>query len=141
MPVWFMMKGSMDHDSRISIPIPPGELIDRITILLIKKARITDSAKLLHIQEYLSGLAQSLDSIPEEQHLQMAPLIGDLLTINACLWEVEESLRNLEKVRLFNTRFVLMARTVYLLNDARAIVKRAISLASGSSIIEEKSYM
>ncbi|MCT4364158.1 MAG: DUF6165 family protein [Synechococcaceae cyanobacterium MAG-AL1] len=131
----------MDHDSSITISVAPGELIDRLTILLIKEARITDSAKLLHIREDLAGLAASLAAIPEEQRQQIAPLLDDLLTINACLWEVEESLRACESAGVFDSRFVWMARCVYLLNDGRAGLKRAISLAAGSRILEEKSYV
>lgn len=130
----------MDHDSSIRISVPPGELIDRITILLIKQARISDSAKLLHIREDLAGLVSSLASIQAEPCQRIAPLIDDLLTINACLWEVEERVRNFETMGVFDSRFVLMARCVYLLNDARATLKRSISLAYGSRIIEAKSY-
>lgn len=131
----------MDHDSSIRISVSPGELIDRITILLIKETRITDPAKLLHIREELAGLVESLALIPEQTPQRIIPLFDDLLTINACLWEVEERLRDFESKDIFDNRFVLMARCVYLLNDARATTKRAISLAVGSRIIEEKSYV
>lgn len=135
----------MDHDPpSIMISVAMGEVIDRITILAIKEERITDSLKRPHILAEKDDLSATLDSaianLPEDVQRTIEALMIAILTVNASLWEVEESLRRSEQTRVFDARFVWMARCVYLLNDSRAALKRSISLAAGSLIVEEKSY-
>jgi len=135
----------MDHDSSsLRIPVAMGELIDRLTILAIKEDKITDPIKVNHILaekcDLTTTLNPALANLPVDIQRSIEPLMVALLTINASLWEVEESLRRSEHARVFDARFVWMARCVYLLNDSRAAMKRSISLAAGSQIFEEKSY-
>jgi hypothetical protein len=125
--------------SDILVPISPGELLDKITILRIKAARIVDAARLQHVRVKLellertwrdSGCAARLPR-NEEQALQ---------AVNEKLWEIEDRIREKEAAQSFDPDFVELARAVYHSNDERAAIKRRISMRLGSRIVEEKSY-
>ena len=121
------------------VEIAPGELIDKITILEIKKARITDAAKLHNIGVELAILTDARD-----RRIQGSPeldrLTAELKTINEALWQIEDDIRDCERHRDFGPRFIELARSVYRENDRRAAVKRQINELLGSKIVEEKSY-
>lgn len=121
----------------VSTPISVGELLDKITILEIKKERIHDQAKLLHINKELEAL---LD-IVEEQGLNKTPKLTQALKeVNEALWEIEDNIRLCEKAQDFSERFIELARSVYVTNDKRAEIKRKINDATGSDFFEVKSY-
>jgi len=123
----------------IPIAIGPGELIDKITILEIKSARITDPIKLENIRAELQALNSARDRfIPPSA--EIARLTGDLSQTNQVLWEVEDEIRQCESRGEFGPRFIELARSVYNMNDQRAALKKQINLALGSELIEEKSY-
>lgn len=123
----------------VSIPISPGELIDRITILEIKAERIADAAKLANIRAELFALEQARGrSIVADAALDADT--AELKGVNQRLWEVEDDLRRLEKKGDFGPTFVELARLVYKTNDRRALIKRAINERLGSEYREEKSY-
>jgi hypothetical protein len=123
----------------ILVPVSPGELLDKITILRIKSARIADADKLANVRRELALL---------EQHWRQAvpvpgPLAADeaaLEQVNTELWEIEDRIRELEGQRRFDAAFIELARAVYLRNDERAAIKQRINRALDSAIIEEKSY-
>ena len=122
----------------IMAPISVGELIDKITILTIKMARITDSAKLENISKELSQLKAICNDIkcPSEiciHHTQ-------LLKVNDELWDIEDKKRQHEREQRFDEQFIQLARQVYIKNDQRAVLKRKINELVGSDIVEEKSY-
>lgn len=123
----------------IAIEIAPGELIDKITILEIKAARIADPEKLANVRHELAVLAAARDAAiaPSDE---VARLTGALKEINAALWQIEDDIRDCEAAGDFGDRFIALARSVYQTNDRRAAVKREINLALGSALIEEKSY-
>jgi hypothetical protein len=125
--------------SDILIPVSPGELLDKITILRIKAARMSDPAKLANVRLELalleqtwrdSGCAARTPAL-EEQQLQ---------AVNERLWDIEDRIRDKEAARTFDAEFIELARAVYLENDARAALKKRINVHLGSRIIEEKSY-
>jgi len=123
----------------ISIPVGSGELIDKITILQIKAARIQRAEQLQNVRQEL----ELLIAIRDRELVEMDELQGlqkELLDINTRLWEVEDEIRILEKQGIFNDRFIQLARSVYQYNDRRAGIKKQINLLTGSGIIEEKSY-
>jgi hypothetical protein len=123
----------------ITAPIAVAELIDKISILEIKAERIADPAKLRNVRAEL----QSLNGIKSAAGLDTAEIevfSGELKSINAELWDIEDAIREHEARRDFGERFVALARSVYLTNDRRAGVKRRINLLFGSEIVEEKSY-
>lgn len=125
--------------SLIETPISVGELIDKITILEIKAAEIRDAGKLANVRTELDLLA----GVAERHGLgraDLAVLKADLAAINRKLWVIEDDIREHEARGDFGESFIALARAVYVTNDERARVKKAINLASGSALTEEKSY-
>lgn len=121
----------------MQIDVSTGEVIDKYTILKIKSERISDEDKLkniIHEKELLSK------TITSEGYKLSNDCIKHLYLINGLLWDVEDRLREKERIREFNDDFTLLARFVYVLNDRRAEIKREINLAANSKIVEEKSY-
>ncbi len=125
--------------SDILVPISPGELLDKITILRIKAARMTDGVQLRNVREELALLAATWRSCgcavrcppDDEQALQ---------AVNEKLWDIEDRIREKESARRFDSEFIELARAVYLSNDERAAIKKRINVRLGSRLIEEKSY-
>ncbi|MFO0998236.1 MAG: DUF6165 family protein [Alphaproteobacteria bacterium] len=125
--------------SAVTIPVSPGELIDKITILEIKAQRIQDPVKRDNVRRELSLLTETRDqTIPRSGALER--LTADLRVVNERLWDIEDSVRTCERARDFGLAFIELARSVYRLNDRRAIIKRAISESLGSRLVDEKSY-
>lgn len=121
------------------IAISPGELIDRITILDIKRSRIADATRRRELTESHDILLKTLSTcVPDSQ--QLATLTDQLKAVNGALWQAEEDLRNHEQQQLFDERFVATARSVYVNNDRRSELKRQINQLLGSPFIEEKIY-
>ncbi len=123
----------------ITIEISPGELIDKLTILEIKKANLTDPDKLrntIYEYELLSG--RLADAVTPGEALD--GLRAELKAINEALWRIEDDIRDCERDRDFGPRFIELARAVYHTNDRRAAVKRRINEILNSAIMEEKSY-
>ncbi|HYD70468.1 DUF6165 family protein [Azospirillum sp.] len=121
------------------VPVSWGELIDKITILEIKAERITDPAKLVNVRRELGALVAVRDAgggVPAG----LAPVVADLKAVNETLWEVEDDIRDCERNKDFGTRFVELARAVYVTNDRRAQLKRVLNDGLGSELVEEKSY-
>jgi hypothetical protein len=122
----------------IEIPVSVGELIDKITILLIKSEKIKDTSKLLNVKRELTELKTKLQSILITEQIQN--IQRDLLSVNQELWEVEDDLRLLEKQNNFGSEFIEKARSVYKLNDKRFSLKKQLNIITSSIIVEEKSY-
>ena len=122
----------------ITVEIAPGELIDKLTILRIKAARIADPAKVANVVIERDLLAAHWHSLPGTDALN--DLVEELTAINGALWQIEDDIRDCERTQDFGPKFIELARSVYKTNDRRAAVKRAINEALGSTIIEEKSY-
>ena len=126
----------MSADDDILVPISVGELIDKITILEIKSERIENARQLENIARELAALrAVRLDDIAE-----LARLAAELKRVNAELWEIEDAIRDCDARGDFGATFIELARAVYRLNDERSRIKKAINIASGSRLVEEKSY-
>ena len=123
----------------IMAPISAGELVDKITILRVKAERIGDPAKEANVRKELAMLeAIATQALPVSAEIER--LTGELAAVNAALWDIEDGKRDCERRGDFGERFVRLARSVYVENDRRAAIKRAINEASGSDIVEEKSY-
>ena len=119
--------------------ISAGELIDKITILEIKKIKISNKEKLNDIEKELSSLNGTMKkSIPDQNLIK--DLIIKLKEINLKLWDIEDGKRAAEKENSFGEKFVELARNVYKFNDERAKIKLAINNTLGSNIKEVKSY-
>lgn len=116
-----------------------GELVDKITILEIKSAKTADANKLKNINYELTVLTKTLiDQI--NNSMELDHLKAELLKVNQLLWDIEDKLREKERLHSFDEEFITLARSVYIINDRRAELKREINLIFGSQIIEEKIY-
>ena len=124
---------------KILAEISAGELIDKITILEIKKEKISNLEKLVEVNKELISLNETLKkSINDES--KILNFKNDLKNINLKLWDIEDGKRLAEKNSQFNEKFIELARNVYKFNDERAKIKLAINNALGSNIKEVKSY-
>ena len=119
--------------------ISAGELIDKITILEIKKAKISNKEKLIDIEKELSSLNETMKKyIPDENLIKK--YMSNLKEINLKLWDIEDEKRLAEKNNDFGKKFIELARNVYKFNDERAKIKLSINSTLGSNIKEVKSY-
>ena len=124
---------------KILAEISAGELIDKITILEIKKEKINNKEKLAEIDKELISLNETLKkSINNES--KISSFKNDLKNINLKLWDIEDGKRSAEKNNKFDEKFIELARSVYKFNDERAKIKLAINTTLGSNIKEVKSY-
>jgi hypothetical protein len=124
--------------TQVHIPVSVGELVDKVTILNIKRLLISDPEKLDNIQRELQALHAILSELPLSQ--QIRDLQCQLQLVNMELWLIEDYKRACERNQDFGDAFVNSARQVYLKNDVRASIKRQINHLTGSDIVEEKSY-
>jgi len=125
--------------AELLVPISPGELIDKITILEIKSARMTDTAKLHNVRTELALLNETWRASAFAAVDITAEWAG-LRDVNGALWDIEDRIRDKERANLFDAEFIELARAVYVTNDERAAIKRRINTKLGSSLVEEKSY-
>jgi hypothetical protein len=126
----------MTTSDDILVPISVGELMDKITILEIKSERIKNPSQLENIARELSALR----AVRIGEIARLDVLSAELKRVNARLWDVEDDIRDCDARGDFGDAFVELARAVYRLNDERARIKKAINVASGSRLQEEKSY-
>ena len=125
--------------NQILAEISAGELLDKITILEIKKEKINDSEKLKDINKELSSLVKtSNEKIPDKKSIE--DLVSNLKKINLKLWDIEENKRRAEKEKKFDETFIQLSRDVYKSNDERAKIKLKINEILGSNIKEVKSH-
>ncbi len=123
----------------IHVPVSPGEVLDKITILEIKSERMTDPAQLAHVRRELELLRATWESVVDADEA-VEKLHAELREVNEALWDIEDEIRDKEREKAFDERFVELARSVYITNDRRSRVKKALNLHLGSQIVEEKSY-
>ena len=124
---------------KILAEISAGELIDKITILEIKKVKIKNKDKLTEIEKELLSLNEAMKKfIPDNS--KISKFKDDLKNINLKLWDIEDGKRSAEKNNDFGEKFIELARNVYKFNDERAKIKLAINNALGSNVKEVKSY-
>ena len=124
---------------KIEIPVSLGELIDKLTILEIKKNKITDNEKLNNIQLEFELLNKKYQTIlKDDRELQV--FYDSLLKINNELWEIEDKIRIFENNKEFNKEFINLARSVYKSNDERFAIKNKINISFDSEIQEQKEY-
>jgi len=123
----------------ILVPISPGELLDKITILRIKAARISDATKVANVRHELALLEKTWKESGAAA-VNLGNEEADLTRVNEKLWVIEDEIRDEERARRFESKFIELARAVYVTNDERAQIKKRINTLSGSTIVEEKSY-
>lgn len=124
----------------ILVPVSPGELLDKITILRIKSQRMEDVAKLANVRLELDLLERKWQESVAEATAEISADERALQNVNERLWDIEDRIRDKEKVQTFDRDFIELARAVYIANDERAALKKRINQKLGSRIVEEKSY-
>ena len=124
---------------KILAEISAGELIDKITILEIKKVKISNKEKLADVEKELISLNETMKKFIHDDS-KILDYIEKLKSINLKLWDIEDGKRSAEKKNDFGAKFIDLARNVYKLNDERAKIKLDINNALGSNIKEVKSY-
>ena len=125
--------------SEIKVPISPGELLDKITILRIKSLRMSDPAKVSNVRMELRALEETW-SASAYAKADIDADVNALLRVNERLWVIEDDIRDKERAQAFDAEFIRLARAVYFENDERAAIKRRINTVLGSGLVEEKSY-
>jgi hypothetical protein len=124
----------------MKIEVSNGEILDKITILVIKSKMITDPIKLKNINTELEELKPFLDVFGYESNVTVNSLVKELEIINEKLWVIEDKLRDKERLNQFDEEFIQLARSVYFTNDERAKIKKNLNEVTNSKFVEEKSY-
>jgi hypothetical protein len=120
----------------MEIEVSIGEIVDKLSILRIKKNNITDENKLVNINKEYDHLYYK---VFQELKIETSDF-HDMIMVNEILWNVEDSIRKKEKNKEFDQDFIEMARSVYITNDRRSEIKKNINLKYNSTFVEEKSY-
>ena len=122
----------------INTPISLGELIDKISILVIKEKKIKEEKKNNLIREELTLLRKTLNEAANNNSIN--DYLNQLIDVNSALWKIEDEIRDCERNKKFDQKFIELARSVYITNDRRAKIKLEINNKFGSKIVELKSY-
>ena len=122
----------------IDTPISLGELVDKISILIIKQKNINDKLKISHVNKELDYLKITLEKNIKKEEIHN--YLDQLVNINSELWKIEDDIRECERKKIFDHTFIELARSVYFTNDKRANVKSEINIKFGSELVEVKSY-
>jgi hypothetical protein len=123
----------------ILVPVSPGEMLDKITILRIKAARMSDPVKVANVKHELALLEQTWKDCGAAA-VDIGNEEANLTRVNEKLWVIEDEIRDEERLKRFTEKFIELARAVYFTNDERAAIKKRINIMMGSTIVEEKSY-
>lgn len=127
----------------MKVEISNGELIDKFTIIEIKLMKINDKSKLENISKEYNILNKLIKPLFEQYcygTIDLDDLYLELTEVNQILWDIEDKIREHEKLQLYDKKFIELARLVYITNDKRSEIKKKINLMTNSIIIEEKSY-
>ena len=122
----------------INTPISLGELVDKISILIVKKKNIKNKDKLDQVNKELNYLQETLDNHVTKYEIDV--FLNTLIDINSKLWVIEDDIRDCERKKQFDQKFIDLARSVYFTNDKRAKIKLDINYKFGSELVEVKSY-
>mgnify|MGYP001425387920 CR=1 FL=1 len=122
----------------INVPISLGELVDKISILIVKQKNITDENKLNDVKKELKFLQDTL--VKYVTNDEISNYLSELIKINSKLWVIEDDIRDCERKKEFDEKFIKLARSVYITNDKRASIKLDINKKFGSELVEVKSY-
>ena len=122
----------------MKIEVSTGEILDKFSILVIKRSNINDDAKLDNVQKEMDELRPIFNELTRDK--KVFSKYVDLAEVNKRLWDIEDEIRECERYKDFGDRFIELARSVYITNDERAKIKKDINILTNSGIVEEKSY-
>lgn len=120
----------------MKIEVPNGDIVDKVSILLIKQGRLSDADKKHNVERELEIIMPCMTSFISVED----PMFQRLISINTKLWDIEDAIRDKERRKEFDEEFIQIARSVYIVNDERAITKKEINIQTNSPLLEEKSY-
>jgi len=123
------------------IEVSNGDIVDKFTIILIKLDKIKNEDKLVNIKIEYSVLLEAIQKIGINQNSKHFDLLQELKIVNQKLWEIEDEIRDKERLQEFDKNFINLARSIYYLNDERADIKRQVNLVTKSRFTEEKQYV
>ena len=121
----------------MKVEVSNGEIVDKLTILWIKEEKIADEEKLLNVRNEISELSSCLAKM---DLTETSDDVIRLHEVNLSLWDIEDRIREKENEKDFGEDFISLARSVYVINDSRAKIKKQINITTGSDLVEEKSY-
>ena len=124
----------------MKVEVSTGELVDKLSILEIKLLNIKDKEKIKNVYKELEALNPYFQDLLDVYGIEIKNLYTRISNINKTLWNIEDVIRDKEKAEEFDEEFVELARSVYIVNDQRAAVKKEINLLTKSKLVEEKSY-
>ena len=124
----------------MKVEVSNGELLDKLTILELKMSNISDDKKLINVKKEYNELSPLAKLLFEKFKDELLTKYKELALINSQLWKIEDDIRECEKNKNFDEKFIELARAVYFTNDKRSDVKKQINILTGSGFIEEKSY-
>jgi hypothetical protein len=124
----------------MEIKVSVGEVFDKLSILEIKKSKLTDPDKLQNVQKEYDYLNQILDTSRIADSAKFKYFYDQLIEVNSLLWDIEDGKRACERNQYFGETFIQLARQVYIKNDLRAAIKKEINIYFRSEFTEEKSY-
>ena len=122
----------------VNTPVSLGELVDKVSILIVKQKNIKDQNKLSEVKKELNFLQETL--IKHVKNSEIESYLNNLIQINSKLWMIEDDIRDCERKKQFDQKFIELARSVYFTNDKRANLKLDINRKFGSELVEVKSY-
>jgi len=123
----------------MKIEVSNGELLDKFSILKIKLEKIKDEFKLINIKNEIDTISKNCEEIIQSD-LRLSVIFNELISVNESLWDIEDKIRIKEKEKEFDSEFIELARSVYITNDTRFILKNKINIITLSKLVEEKSY-
>jgi hypothetical protein len=121
------------------VPVSPGEVLDKITILEIKSEQMQDPDKIANVRAELEQLNTFWAGAVSENET-IRSLRAQLKMVNQELWFIEDDIRDKERTKVFDEQFIELARSVYVTNDRRAQIKKELNVYLGAQLVEEKSY-
>ena len=123
----------------MKVEVSNGELLDKFSILKIKLEKINDEFKLINIKNEIDTISKNCEEIIQSD-MRLSVIFEELISVNESLWDIEDKIRNKERLKSFDEEFIELSRSVYFTNDERSKIKKKINDITGSNFSEEKSY-
>ena len=130
----------LDKINKMKIEVSNGEIVDKLSILDIKLLKIDNEDKLVNVKNEHKTLYPYVLVLLDLHQSPLQQLYDELVKVNSLLWDIEDDIRDCERDKDFSQKFIDLARSVYVTNDKRALIKKQINQLTNSNLTEEKSY-